>query len=340
MGPQHSNSDLKDIFPMQGLASTSDKTCSWCGTVKSATANACSKCGAVFSSIQQPFETPIAGPSAGNQEQSERARTPDYDAANAAEDGSMFDRMSLDAMNSLGLGPAFVSGQGVAFVIAAGLSVYVLISLAGAILDISQIESLSNTPRGLRMPSIELTASEAATLLIRVLLIGIAMVTGVFFLIWIYRAHKNLRALGATDLKYSPGWAIGGFFIPVLNVVRPYQVVTEIWKASGPGARRSGGASWIYESPPVFISLWWGLWLLSGFLDFISVVMVFGAGQADQLVVASRYRIVYYLTSVACAALAIAVVLKINARQENANRMNFSTESGKLAVPEIASDQL
>jgi hypothetical protein len=240
--------------------------------------------------------------------------------------------MSIDAMKSLGLGPTFVSGKAFAFLVAAGLSVYILISLTGALVDISQLGTLAKTPPGLRTPTFELTATEAATLLIRVLMIGVAMATGVFFLIWIYRAHKNLKALGATDLKYSPGWAIGGFFIPVLNIVRPYQVVAEIWRASAPNARRSGSV-WSSESTPVFIGLWWGLWLLSGFLDSIAVVMLFGAGQTDQMLVASRYRIVYYLTSVACAALAMAVVLKINARQENANRLGLSTEAEMLGIP-------
>jgi|RhiMetdeSRZDD1v2_1073273.scaffolds.fasta_scaffold677685_1 hypothetical protein len=323
---------------MEATALSSGKRCSWCGTPNAETSNACSKCGAALASIQQPIVT-AAGAPAAIPEQPQKPPTLDYGAAaNAYEDRSKFERLSVDAMRSLGLGPTFVSGQGIAFIVAAGLSIYILISLAGASLDISQIGTLSKTPPGLRTPSIELTASEAAMLLIRVLMIGVAMVTAIFFLIWIYRAHKNLRALDATDLKYTPGWAIGGFFVPILNIVRPYQVVAEIWRASAPDARRSRGV-WTYESTPVFISLWWGFWLLSGFLDSISVVMVFGAGQTDQMVVASRYRIVYYLTSIACAALAIAVVLKINARQEEANRVNFSTAAEGLAT-EIASDQL
>ena len=326
---------------MEATALSSGKRCSWCGTLNAET-NVCSKCGAALSSIQPQIvtastATPVE-PSA-IPEQPKIPPTPDYGAPNAYDDPSQFERMSLDAMRSLGLGPTFVSGKTVGFLIAAGLSVYIVISLGGALLDISQLGALSKTSPGLRTTPIEFTATEAATLLIRILLIGVAMVTGVFFLIWIYRAHKNLKALGATDLKYSPGWAIGGFFIPVLNIVRPYQVVAEIWRGSGIDARRSAGA-WAYESTPVFIGLWWGLWLLSGFLDSLSVVMIFGAGQTDQMMVASRSRIVYYLISIACAALAMSVVLKINARQENTNRAGQSTRSERYAVPDPAGGQL
>ena len=39
--------------------------------------------------------------------------------------------------------------------------------------------------------------------------------TGIFFLLWFHRAYRNLPALG--DRRYGTGWAIGGWFVPVLG---------------------------------------------------------------------------------------------------------------------------
>ncbi|QYO65100.1 DUF4328 domain-containing protein [Leptolyngbya sp. 7M] len=50
--------------------------------------------------------------------------------------------------------------------------------------------------------------------------VGIATI--VLFLVWLYRAHKNLFSLKPTHLDFSPGWAVGWWFIPFLNLVRPY----------------------------------------------------------------------------------------------------------------------
>jgi hypothetical protein len=160
--------------------------------------------------------------------------------------------------------------------------------------------------------------------LIRLALFLVVSLTAVSFLAWIYRAHKNLRALGATDLKYSPGWAIGWFFIPFLNLVRPYQVVSEIWRASAGETRWSDGAAWTYAETPIFIAVWWGSWLTLGILDSLGAFTVFGALGADRLLVAIRYRIFYDIVGVASAALAIAVVRNINARQEGAHRLIWS----------------
>ncbi len=64
------------------------------------------------------------------------------------------------------------------------------------------------------------------------------LVTAVVFGVWIVRAHKNLRALGIPNLTYTPGWAFGWFFIPILNFFRPYQAMKELWQAS------FGGIMW------------------------------------------------------------------------------------------------
>jgi len=306
--------------------------------VNAAGDNTCSKCAAVFSSIQQPdvISVPVEAES-GVAIQAEEKRVPDR-LVSAPAISSSFDKISDAALRSYGLGPAFVSGQTRAFLVAGCLGVYLLMSLFGAAVDISQVASLSSAKAVLSTPSAVVTAGEVLSLLIRLALIGIGFLTGVAFLLWIYRASTNLKALGAAELKYSPGWAIGGFFVPFLNLVRPYQVVTEIWRASAAGASRSGGVNWTYEQTPAFISVWWGSWLLSGFLDSLSVLVVFGAAAGNQQLVAGRYRAASDLIGIASAALAMTVVLAINARQERANR--YIASRSVAAEPENEKYQL
>lgn len=60
----------------------------------------------------------------------------------------------------------------------------------------------------------------------------VEIVTGILFCIWIHCAHKNLSSLNVQGLRFSPGWSVAYFFIPVLFWYRPFQVVNEIYKAS------------------------------------------------------------------------------------------------------------
>ena len=66
--------------------------------------------------------------------------------------------------------------------------------------------------------------------------------TSVAFLFWFHRVQKNLPALGGRELKYTPGWAVGGFFVPFLNLVRPIQVMREVWHGSDPSGLERDGA--------------------------------------------------------------------------------------------------
>ena len=42
-----------------------------------------------------------------------------------------------------------------------------------------------------------------------IVLAGAAVASSVLVLVWIHRANYNARALGATGLKMTPGWAAG-----------------------------------------------------------------------------------------------------------------------------------
>jgi hypothetical protein len=73
----------------------------------------------------------------------------------------------------------------------------------------------------------------------------------VLFCVWFHRAYGNLLALGEPRLRFAPGWAPGSFFVPILNLFRPYQIAREIWQKSGGD---SGG----------LVAAWWTLFLTSG----------------------------------------------------------------------------
>jgi hypothetical protein len=68
----------------------------------------------------------------------------------------------------------------------------------------------------------------------------------IFLMVWLYNAAKIGQRLGMRQ-RLSPGWAIGGFFVPVVNLWFPYWVAADLLPEGDP-ARPTVG--W-----------WWGLWL-------------------------------------------------------------------------------
>lgn len=91
----------------------------------------------------------------------------------------------------------------------------------------------------------------------QVLLVTVPLI--VFFCIWTHRVAANVRALGADGLRHSPGWAVGWFFIPILNLFMPLSVFREIDRAS-----QSTGfvdtEAWKGNAPGLVITFWWLAW--------------------------------------------------------------------------------
>lgn len=62
---------------------------------------------------------------------------------------------------------------------------------------------------------------------------AVAMVASIVVVaMWIYRAHANLRAASIDGLEFSPGWAVGCYFIPIVNLFKPFQDMRELWNAT------------------------------------------------------------------------------------------------------------
>jgi hypothetical protein len=60
------------------------------------------------------------------------------------------------------------------------------------------------------------------------------IIYALIFLVWVYKTYKILPVITGEKSRWSPGWAIGSWFVPVLNLWRPCQVMAEIWKKSSP----------------------------------------------------------------------------------------------------------
>ena len=80
--------------------------------------------------------------------------------------------------------------------------------------------------------------------------------------VWIYRATKNLFYSRIQQLKYSPGWSVGWFFIPVAFFFMPVLVMHQIVAGS------KTGNNWAAQSISPAIVFWWILFWVVAFAQF------------------------------------------------------------------------
>lgn len=175
----------------------------------------------------------------------------------------------------------------------------------GVVIDADPVNDAANFP--------------AAMILIFGLL---AIAIFVLLIIWMYRAAKNNEALGRLNPRLGPGWAIGGWFIPVAWWVIPVLIFSDLWKGSDPTIPR-GDPNWRRASGGSLPVLW-------GIAFFVMTVPRFfvGVGRNDEgrfsevsdVRRSDIFEIVSSLGAIAAGALAIVVIRKVAARQEEALR--------------------
>jgi hypothetical protein len=99
--------------------------------------------------------------------------------------------------------------------------------------------------------------------------IGIYIISAITFLIWVYRANKNLHAFKNPALRFSPGWAVGWWFVPIMWLFRPYQVVNEISKASNPDVDTSINSVGTLPASAI-VGIWWAFFLISNYVGWFA----------------------------------------------------------------------
>ncbi len=83
-------------------------------------------------------------------------------------------------------------------------------------------------------------------------------ITGFMILRWIYLTSQNSHLISSDTMEFSPGWAVGWYFVPIANFWKPYQAMKEIWMIN------------VSDTIPSIYPWWWFLWILTTYLGNVA----------------------------------------------------------------------
>ena len=98
----------------------------------------------------------------------------------------------------------------------------------------------------------ELEASDRRQQVVALAQFAVFIFAAIFFIRWLHRAYANIVPLAAQYPRYSTGTAIWSWFVPILNLWRPKQVINDVWRRATrrrlpirgiPGSERNRRAS-------------------------------------------------------------------------------------------------
>lgn len=127
-----------------------------------------------------------------------------------------------------------------------------------------QFNLLQKVASGVQISVAEATLNDTRVQLIAILGLVVYIISIVTFIQWFRRAYFNLHTQ-VNNLTYKEGWAAGSWFVPILCLFRPYQIMVELYERTSQ-LLTSNGIKAVRSLETQFLGLWWGLWILNGLL--------------------------------------------------------------------------
>ena len=126
----------------------------------------------------------------------------------------------------------------------------------------------------------------------------------IFFIMWFRRAYYNLHCLSWHNARHSEGWAAGSWFIPILSLFWPYQIMEDIWRGTQNAIKERFGE----PQSAAIVGWWWTLFLINNFFGYITAFAIGGAADVDALLTATKVEFVGDLISIVAIIITIRVI--------------------------------
>lgn len=205
--------------------------------------------------------------------------------------------------------PKFRDISGLALFVKLGMVVSLLLSLIHLWCNWMEIDILQRMTSGATVANAEIEANENGLMISSGLYFLTFLGIAFLFLRWTYFANQNARSLVASDMTFTPGWAIGWYFIPVASLWKPYQAIKETFKASNPEYRDD----WSNASHPGILPIWWTLWIVGNIFGQIEHRLSLRAETQEELLWISQLS---FISDVLGIPLGIAVIVLVGTLQE------------------------
>jgi hypothetical protein len=164
---------------------------------------------------------------------------------------------------------------------------------------------------------------------------GAALIcTGIAFVAWFFRAYQNVERLGARDLRIKHGWAIGSWFVPILNLIRPKQIMNDIWRASDPALPAGEARGWQHAAVPGLLHGWWAVCLVAASAGNVAAQMIENSATIAARRSAGTVAMLADAGLILGAVLAVLVVCAVTSRQER--RAEYVSGGGMPGIMPLA----
>ena len=168
-----------------------------------------------------------------------------------------------------------------------------------------QYDLLESAANGASITPVTATLNDLREQIIAVIYFIVQIISIVTFIQWFRRAYYNLQ-LKVPNLLFTDGWAAGSWFVPIISLFRPYQIMEELYNESNDLLEKKGlnvnGLSTKY------LFWWWALWILSSLVGQVVIRYTLNSESLDDMIFATTSGMFQNIINIPLALLVIKVI--------------------------------
>ncbi|WP_162533622.1 DUF4328 domain-containing protein [Dokdonia sp. Dokd-P16] len=157
-----------------------------------------------------------------------------------------------------------------------------------------------------------LNANDTREQIVAILYTIIFITSTVTFIQWFRRAYYNLNI--RTKTNHTDGWAAGSWFVPIISLYRPYQIMKEMWKKTTRLIKAKD--SNYLDSNTTVIGLWWTLWIVSNYVGNYVLKSIFKEQTIETLMNSTIADMVMSILGIPLAIVTVTIIKNYSSKEE------------------------
>lgn len=201
------------------------------------------------------------------------------------------------------------------------------------ILDYIQYDLLQSLAGGVFVSEDTINLNDSTQQINGIIYLIVFIISAITFIQWFRRAYNNLHQR-LTYLSLSEGWAAGSWFVPIINLYRPFQIMKELYdETSGLLVKR--GLIEVNQLSTNYLGIWWAFWIINNLIGQIVFRMSNNAQSIEDYSSMTLVSMVNSLVGIPLALLAIRIIKdysKVEPLLMHINDTKENLTSDKVAI--------
>ena len=191
------------------------------------------------------------------------------------------------------------------------IGIILFLELVSILSSYLQLNLLNSFKDGIEISDEMINKNDSREQIIGIVYTLVFIISSITFIQWFRRGYYNLNI--RTNCSHSEGWASGSWFVPIISLFRPYQIMKEMWTKTN-SLIKEYKTDYLHKGTSI-IGVWWALWIISSYLGKYALKKVLKAETIQDFINSTWADIVVAAIGIPLAIITI-IIIKEYAKKE------------------------